>query len=258
VENLLDQLVIKAYECGEILLNANYSELDVESKEGIGNLVTKYDKMIQDKLNKELLELVPDANFVGEESKEFEKIKTDGYTFIVDPIDGTYNFARNLKSSAISIALFKDGEPYMGVCYNPYIDEMYKAEKGKGAYLNNKLIHVSNKKIEDGIMYMGSSPYYPELRGRLVKVLGKVMEKAVDYRRAGSAVLELLAVAAGRVEGYIELKVQPWDCGAASLIVTEAGGTVTTEDGTPIDYNGSTSIVASNGQSDLLQFIVKE
>lgn len=145
----MDKIIYKiekiVRKCRQIILSANEKKMGIESKEGIGNIVTKYDKQIEIILKDKLSEILPESNFIGEEQDLYSEILDNGYTFIVDPIDGTTNFSRGLSLSAISVGLLKNGEPYIGVCYNPYTNEMFMEQKGKGAYLNNKPIKVSNK-----------------------------------------------------------------------------------------------------------------
>ena len=254
MDNLAKEIEKIVRESSNILLNSN-KDKEIEQKEGIGNLVTKYDKQVQKYLKERLLNLIPDALFIGEEEENNNKILEKGYTFIVDPIDGTMNFTRNLNLSAISVALLKDNELYIGVCYNPYSDEMYVAIKNKGAYLDNKRIKVSNRKLDEAIVIVGNAPYYSELREKSLTIGKKLLEKSNDYRRLGSAVIDLCSIACGKAEVYYELRIQPWDCAAGILIVTESGGIVTTIDGKKIDLNKPTSILATNNMEDYLKYL---
>ncbi len=241
-------------ECGKLLLNVDYDNIDIQNKEGINNLVTGYDFLIQNKLKEELLKLIPDAGFIGEEEDCNNNINNK-YVFIVDPIDGTVNFARNIKLSAISIALLKDGFPIFGVCYYPYTNDLYEAIKDNGAFLNGKKISVSNRKLKDGILLCGCAPYFGDLREKSLTIQKKFAMVASDYRRFGSAVIEICSIANGGAELYFELKLMPWDYAAASLILEEAGGKITTMDGKNIQYFEPTSIIASNGVEDYLKYI---
>lgn len=254
MNQLLSQIENIVRECGNIILSVKPDEMAISDKEGIGNIVTQYDGKIQEMLKHELLALIPDAAFVGEEEELHTAVLQNGYTFIVDPIDGTYNFATGWRMSAVSIALLKDGAPYLAVCYNPYADEMFTAEKGCGAYLNGTPIHVSNKRLCEGIFIAGSAPYYLELRERTTKLFGSFFAHAADFRAIGSAVIEICAIACGRVEAYYDLRLQPWDYAAAMLILQEAGGTVTTIDGNEMRFDAPSSILASNGAEDYLVY----
>ncbi len=253
---LLEEIKKIVSECGKIIVEADRSSLDIELKEGNNNIVTRYDKLVQTTLRNKLSNLLPESIFIGEENDENvnDYIK-DKYVFIVDPIDGTTNFSRELKMSAISIALLKNNQPIIGVCYNPYVKEMYTAIKGCGAFLNDKRIQVSDKKLKDGILLSGCAPYYDELRKKSLDIQNKLALIASDYRRFGSAVIELCCIASGKAEVYFELKLMPWDYAAASLIIQEAGGKITTIDGEKIQYSNPTSIIASNMAEDYSKYI---
>ena len=240
--------------CAKQITQIKQETIEIENKEGIGNIVTQYDKKVQTELKTGLLKLLPQASFIGEEN-DYGEIKKSGYTFIVDPIDGTTNFSRNLSLSAISVALLKDSEPYMGICYNPYINEMFIAQRGKGAYLNGKQINVSNKKLEEGIVLTGNAPYYADMREKTLITLKNFVMVASDFRRFGSAVMDLCSIACGRAEVYFELKLQPWDLAAGSLIVEEAGGKVTQMNGEKMIFDKPTSILASNNAEDYFKYI---
>ena len=245
--------------CGKIMLDVQKKYLKVQKKEGNNNIVTFYDKYIQSILKEKLTELIPNSIFFGEENDDYiRNFEKDKYVFIVDPIDGTTNFSRELKMSAISIALLKNEQPILAVCYNPYMQELYTAIKGSGAFLNDERIHVSNKKLQDGILLAGCAPYYNELRKKSFDILNKLSLIASDYRRYGSAVIELCNIASGKAEVYFELKLMPWDYAAASLIIQEAGGKITTISGEKIQYKNPTSIIASNGAEDYIKYLEQD
>lgn len=251
-KDILEGIKKAVKDCGKIMLDANLDDLDIKNKSGVNNIVTKYDLLVQKKLKEELLKLIPDAFFLGEEEdSNFEEKK---YTFIVDPIDGTTNFSRNLSASAISVALLKEDKPIIGVCYNPYTDELFYAKKGGGAYLNDKKISVSDKTLKEGLLLSGSSPYKENLRLKTLEIHKKMVLKAGDFRRFGSAVIELCMIASGRAEAYFELSLMPWDFAAASLILKEAGGNVTTIDGKDLNYFEETTILATNGKENYFKY----
>ena len=243
---LLQKITDIVRECGGIILNADRNKSVVDEKAGHANFVTTYDKLIQEKLKKELLSLLPEAVFVGEEEDVHASVEK-GYAFIADPIDGTTNFIRDYHTSAVSVGLAKDGAPYMGVVYNPYLDEMFTAVKGEGAYLNGRPIRVSARPLKDGIVIFGTATYYEELAERTFALAYDYYKRSLDVRRSGSAALDLCSIAAGRAELFYELRLCPWDYAAASLIVTEAGGRVTTAEGTELPFGESCSVMATNG-----------
>lgn len=231
--------------CAAILLEADRIDAKVMAKEGHANYVTAYDKQVQEVLRERLLAILPEAVFVGEEEDVHRSIEK-GYAFIVDPIDGTSNFIKQYRCSCISVGITKDGERVGGVVYNPYTDELYQAEKGKGAYRNGEPIHVSADALADSLVAFGTAPYYEELCDRSFALARAYCMKAVDVRRSGTAALDLCQVACGRNGMFFELRLQPWDFAAGSLIVEEAGGIVVNEDGGLPVLSGPTSVFAMN------------
>ena len=244
-EQLLKEIVNAVRVCGAIILNADRTKTGIDEKAGHANFVTTYDKKVQSELQTKLLAILPEAVFVGEEEDVHASVK-DGYAFIVDPIDGTTNFIKDYHASAISVGLAKDGERYMGVVYNPYLDEVFTAVKGQGAFLNGEPIHVSDQLLEDGIVIFGTATYYDEFAKATFDMAYEYYCKALDVRRSGSAALDLCNVAAGRAELFFELRLCPWDYAAGSLIVEEAGGVVTKIDGGEITLNEGCGVLATN------------
>lgn len=244
-DQLLKQITDAVRACGEIILHADRSKSCIDEKAGHANFVTTYDKKVQQELREKLLQILPEAVFVGEEEDIHASI-AEGYAFIVDPIDGTTNFIKDYHMSAISVGLARDGERYMGVVYNPYLNEMFTAVKGQGACLNGKPIHVSSQPLHNGIVLFGTAPYYEELSRKSFEMAYDYFKKALDIRRSGSAALDLCSVAAGRAEVFFELRLSPWDFAAGSLIVEEAGGKVTTVEGEPLSLHAPCSLLATN------------
>lgn len=249
-KSLIDQITAVVHSCGQVMLNATCDDSMIDAKEGKGNFVTIYDKKIQSMLQEQLLAILPDAVFIGEEDEGDHASLKNGYAFIVDPIDGTANFAKNCRSSCISVGLVKNSEPYIGVVYNPYLEEMYTAQKDQGAWLNGTPIHVSDKPLSEGLFLFGTSPYYEELHQPAFQIGYHYFKRAMDLRRGGSAAIDICAVAAGRCELFFELRLFPWDFAASALICQEAGGKVTTIDGKPFCLDKPCSIIASNSIAD--------
>lgn len=237
------QLIEIVKKAGEIILNAGNIQSGVEEKTGHANFVTEYDKKVQEFLRKELNRAMPEAAFVGEEEEIHASVEK-GFAFIVDPIDGTTNFMKGYCMSAVSVGFFKDGEPQIGVVYNPYLNEVFSAEKGKGAWCNENPIHVSGRPLNQGVVLVGTAPYYQELNDRTFAMMREYFDRSLDIRRSGSAALDLCAVASGRAELFFELRLSPWDYAAGALIVTEAGGYVTTVEGEPLRYDMPVSVMA--------------
>jgi myo-inositol-1(or 4)-monophosphatase len=255
MDKLLSQIEDLVRETGQILLNAKKEEKGVEEKEGRGNYVTKYDRLVENRLREELKKILPDSHFVGEEEDIHESILNHGYTFVVDPIDGTWNFAHNMDLSSISVGLLKDGEGYIGVCYDPYRNEMFTAQKDQGAYMNGKAIHVSSLHLNNGVFCSGSAPYYQDKREETIRVHAQLFRNANDYRRSGSAVIDICDVACGRLELFFEALLQPWDYCAGSIIVKEAGGVAQTLEGKELLFDRPCSVFIHNGMDDYLKYL---
>ena len=246
LKKLLKDIEEDARVCAMIFRDADRKNLDIDTKEGNANFVTKYDKLVQREIKKRLEKTFPEAVFVGEEEDIHSSIES-GYAFIVDPIDGTNNFIRDYHSSVISVALLKDKEPVLGVVYNPYTDEMFTAIKGQGAFLNGEPIHVSKRKHENGMLIFGSSAYYKELKEKTYEMLVEYSKKVLDFRRSGAAALDLCTIACGRAEVFFELRLCPWDYAAGGLIVKEAGGIARRIEGGDLTYDKPCSVYAENG-----------
>jgi Archaeal fructose-1,6-bisphosphatase and related enzymes of inositol monophosphatase family len=234
-------------EAGKIMLNALNIQDGIESKQGRANFVTKYDVEVQKYLFKELKLQFPEAAFIGEEGDN-EEVKAD-YCFIIDPIDGTTNFIYDYHHSAISVGLQYRGEMILGIVYNPYLNEMFYAEKGKGAYLNGKQIKVLDAGLSDGIVGFGTAPYYRDKADATFELVRKLFDRSLDIRRTGSAALDLCYVAAGRFVLFCEKVVCTWDYAAASLIITEAGGQVSNLEGNKLPFAEPTSILAAGAKA---------
>ena len=244
-------IIAQIYGCGQMMKAADPGDFVVDEKEGKANFVTSYDRKIQAEIQMRFREVFPDAVFVGEEEESHARLRA-GDAFIVDPIDGTTNFMKDYHASCISVGLVRDGQRFAGVVYNPYLEEVFYAQKGLGAYCNGKRIRVSEEPLEHALVIFGTAPYYPEYGRQTFELAWKYFEKALDLRRSGSAALDLCNVAAGRAELYFEYVLSPWDFAAGSLIVEEAGGRVTTLDGGPLPLKEKCSVLASNGRVEIL------
>ncbi len=207
-------------QAGQMILTA--SNAAVHEKEGHFNFVTDTDVAVQDYLESSLKALFPHALFFSEEHEE--QLLTAQPTFVIDPIDGTINFMRSRRQSSISIAYLVDRQPILAAVYNPYADEMFTAEKGKGAFMNGRPIHVSDTAFEKAVTAFGTSPYDAELAKMTMACAADFLLQSGDLRRTGSACIDLCDVACGRADLFFELRLRPWDVAAGSLIVTEAGG----------------------------------
>ena len=243
--NELEAICSLMRECGEVIRGADRENIRVDAKSGPADFVTDYDKKVQDMLQRGLAGIVPDAHFVGEEGST-RPFSSEGKFFIVDPIDGTTNFIKNLHASAVSVALSVDGIVELGVIYNPYLDELFTARRGRGAFCNGRPIHVSSEPLENGIVIFGTSPYNEEVSEKSFRLAYEYHRRALDVRRTGSAAIDLCNIAAGRAELFFELILSPWDYAAGALIVEEAGGIVTDVDGHALSLERKCSVVARN------------
>ena len=214
-----------------------------EAKSSPRDLVTAYDKAVEEYLVGALGHAFPRAKFLGEEGHG--AFSAEGLLFIIDPIDGTANFVRGLGQSAISVALTEDGKVKVGVVYNPYREEYYEAAEGLGAFLNGKPISVSEQGFGGGLCLFGSAPYDEEYHEMTVTGVWRALKAGADVRRLGSAALDLCLVARGAAEAFFEAILRPWDYAAASLIVTEAGGTVTDREGKPLPLDRPSFVMAA-------------
>ena len=197
------------------------------SKKGPADFVSNADKKAEKTLVYELSKARPNFGFLLEEGGEIEGSDTSN-RWIIDPLDGTSNFLHGLPHFSISIALERDGEPFAGVIYEPVTDQMFAAENGIGAYLNNRRLRVSARtKLEESLFATGIPFAGKDDHDRFLTQLKEVMAVSAGVRRFGSAALDLAYVAAGRFEGFWEIGLQPWGIAAGIVLVREAGGFVT-------------------------------
>lgn len=242
---MLEQIISIVRQAGELVLSARGISGRTHEKTSAADLVTDYDVAVENLLREKLLALLPEAAFFGEEESRPAHPER-GWVFIVDPIDGTANFVRGLGQSAISVALAKDGRVEYGVICDPYRDEMFSARRGGGAFCNGAPIHVSEKPLDQGIFAMGTALYRREYAAPTLRLTEQLFARSCDFRRMGAAALDLCAVACGRVELFFEYSLCPWDYAAGSLLVTEAGGVMSTLEGGPLPIVERCSVWACN------------
>ena len=242
---MLEQIIEVVRRAGEMVLSAHDIAAGTHEKTSAADLVTEYDLAVEAFLKEQLPPLCPGSIFYGEEEAE-NADPSRGWAFIVDPIDGTTNFVRGLRQSAISVALARDGQVEYAVVFDPYKNEMFSARRGGGAFLNGAHIHVSGKPLAEGIFGMGTAIYRREYLEPTMRVTEQLFRRACDFRRLGAAALDLCDVACGRVELFFEYSLCPWDFAAGSLIITEAGGHISTLQGGPLVLTERCSVWASN------------
>lgn len=262
---ILDFAIKTAKKAGKLALKLQRKSLNISEK-AKNDLVTNADIACEKLITEEIRKNFPDHAIMGEESS-FAKKSSSGlhqikkyikseFIWLVDPIDGTTNYAHGLKEYAISIGLFQltsikssknfqylSGELILGVVYAPALNELFYATKGHGAYLNGKKIHTSRQtKIDNSLLATGF-PY--QNRKMNLPYFSTMLNKCQAIRRLGAASLDLCYVAAGRFDGYWEFDMKPWDIAAGALIAEEAGGKVTDTNGNQIDLFGKDILVSN-------------
>ena len=235
-----DRLKLIAQKAGRNFLRRELTT--ISAKEGHANYVTNIDCMVQAFLEKALLQLLPGSLFIGEEKEN--AALTDAPTWIVDPLDGTTNLIHDYRMSAVSIALCENRQPVLGLIWQPYTREMFFAEKGRGAFLNDRPIRVASTPFSEALVSFGTAPYNEELEETGIAMAAEFLHLCADIRRTGSAAMDLANLAAGRTDAYFEMRLKPWDYAAGSLIVQEAGGRIQMPLVSSLDYSRSTAIVA--------------
>jgi myo-inositol-1(or 4)-monophosphatase len=240
----LEAAITAARAAGQLLLERLGTTYQVSHK-GPADLVTEIDHQAQDLIASKLQEAFPTYGLIGEEGNE--PVLSDGPRWIVDPLDGTVNYVRGYPFFAVSIALERDGELAVGVVYNPILDELFVAEKGKGASLNGSPIQVSSTtRLEESVLASGF-PYEVWINDDdNSREWRRFLKRALSMRCDGCAALDLCHVAMGRLDGHWELELGPWDMAAGALVVQEAGGSVTQVTGEPFSPYGR-GVLASNG-----------
>lgn len=217
------------------------------SEKGVADFVTLVDINVQNYLKSKLSKAYPSVQFMSEE-KDNSDIDFSGLVWILDPVDGTTNLIHDFQGSSISLALAENGEVIMGVVYVPTSDELFYAEKNKGAFLNGRKIHVSEEKdFARALISTGSSPYHKEWADLNFEVFKKIFLDCADIRRIGSAAIELCYVACGRLDAYVEANLKQWDYAAGKIIVEEAGGKIIDYEGNAVNITYTSSLCSSNG-----------
>lgn len=213
---------------------------------GLNDMVSYVDKTAEQKLVQNLEKLIPDAGFITEEKTISRVGKT--YTWIIDPLDGTTNFIHGIPAYGISVALYEDGQPVVGVVYELNRAEMFYSFKGGKAYLNKKEISVSvNPDLKSSLLATGFPYYQFDKQDKYLKLLAEMMQKSHGVRRIGAAAIDLVYTACGRFDAFFEYNLQQWDFAAGCFIVQQAGGEV-------FDFAGGNNyfekreILATNGK----------
>jgi len=241
LQNWLDVATEAVLAAGVVLEDLWGNLTDIQEKGQSGNLVTEADQTAEALILDILTRHCPDHAILAEESGTHGQ---SDYLWAIDPLDGTTNFIHGFPQYAVSIALMQKGVVTQAVVYDPSRDELFTASRGRGAYLNGRRIRVSKRiRIEESLIGTGFPFRKLDMLDGYLAMMRVVMERAAGLRRPGAAALDLAYVAAGRLDGFFELGLAPWDAAAGSLLITEAGGMVGNF-GAEGDYLFSEQIVA--------------
>ena len=245
--NILEKVCIKA---SKIIIR-DFGEIEKlqVSKKGPGDFVTKTDQKVEEIIIEELGRARPGYNFIAEEGGTTKEKKSE-FTWIIDPIDGTNNFLHGIPHFAISIGLEKNNEIIAGMIFDPIKNEMFFAEKGRGAYLNNSRIRVSSRNIVADSIALTGGPAYAEPNKKIFyEEYIAISNNFNQVRKLGSAALDLAYIAAGRAEIFWHKNLKYWDIAAGLIIVREAGGTITDFRGKTFDLTNN-QLLATNSRLD--------
>jgi len=244
---MLKTVLLEALQAGGAEITRFFNkEFKITNKEGVNNPVTEADHASEQAIFAVIRKSFPDHFLLSEETGEVKQ--ESDYKWIIDPIDGTINFAHGIPLNCVSIGLEYKGTVIMGGVYNPHMDELFFAEKGQGASLNGRAIRVSDQHETLHSCLVTGFPYtYINMPNGPLEVFERLVRKGIPVRRLGAAAIDLCWVACGRFDGFYEHKLQAWDSAAGFLIVEEAGGRVTDFEGN--DYSPyQHRILATNGK----------
>ncbi len=259
---------------GEILRSGFGTHFQIKSKEGHHNLVTEYDHKAEKAIIEFVSKRVPGSQFLAEESGESgRKDRSDSLLWVIDPLDGTVNFAHNIPFFSVSIGIEKNQQIIAGVIYVPMTNELFVTEKGGGSFLNGFPLRVSSAAtlsqsilatgfpynladirlavssaatLSQSILATGFPYNLAENPSHCIDHFMDILRAGIPIRRLGSAAIDFAYTAAGRFEGFFEVSLSPWDCAAGTLLVEEAGGRVTQWNGSPFIIHSRAPVLATN------------
>lgn len=245
-QDILELAIKIAKEAGAILASGFGTNFKIESKQTINDLVTEYDKKSEEFIIQSLLDHNSYFSFLAEEGGNKGNYSPDNIRWIIDPLDGTVNYAHSIPIFSVSIAAELNNEIIAGVVFNPVTNELFYAAKGSGAFFNDNKIEVSeNIDLKKALLVTGF-PYNVETNPcQTIDLFVKIVQKGIPIRRLGSAALDLAYVAAGRFDGFWEIGLNPWDVAAGQLIVKEANGRISQFDNNEYSIFDNT-ILATN------------
>ncbi len=260
LDRFLQTAILAAHEAARIQLAERGGDMEIRTKSTDVDLVTRVDHLCEERIREVITAAHPTHQVLGEEAGEVVVKGGDArFRWIVDPIDGTVNYAHGYPFFCVSIALEVDGSVALGVVYDGVRDELFTAVAGRGAHLNGRSIAVSAESDLKRALCCTGFSYDLEERLRNLELFGRVLPVVQGVRRAGSAALDVCYVACGRLDAFWELTLQPWDTAAATLVLREAGGSTSGPDGAPHRLEQPV-LVATNGHLhgkllDLLGFV---
>lgn len=254
---MLNSLVNIVLEASRLMLTEDFS---ISQKGSVSNIVTSSDIAVQEFLRGRLKELLPDCGFLCEE-EDIHDLAHD-YLWIIDPIDGTANYSRGIRECAICVGLLHRQKMQMAAVYMPRTDELFTAERGRGAYLRHlrsgqpsQQIRVSSRPFSDAVMCTALALYHKEYARICSDIILETFLQCNDIRRFGSAASELCYLALGRCELFFEYLLSPWDFAPASLILEEADGVLCNLEGQPLDFTAPSGILAANSEESLQRLV---
>lgn len=242
-------LVKIAYEMEKIAKGAgelitHHGDLQIDEKSDAANIVTNMDVASQNYIIEKCQQLIPNSSFYAEEEGRQEL--GEKYTWVIDPIDGTTNFAYDFQHSCISIALLYQQKGIVGVIYDPYLDECFVGIEGKQSTLNGKAIHCTSNIASHALVMIGTSPYNKALADETFDIAKRLFINCRDLRRSGSAALDICYVACGRVDAFYESQLSPWDYAAGKVILENAQGKSHALHGESFDYSKPIGVLFTN------------
>jgi myo-inositol-1(or 4)-monophosphatase len=234
--------------------NLHFDRSKIEQKGSFSNLVSYVDKEAENRLVKKLSEIIPGAGFIAEEGTEREG--TNEYKWIIDPLDGTTNFLHGLPIFAISIGLTRKDKTVLGIVYEVSHKECFHAIEGGKAYCNDKVISISPiKTLQESLLATGFPYYHTEKKENYLEIIKIFLEQTHGIRRLGSAAIDLAYVACGRMEGFFEYNLKPWDVAGGAFILQQAGGKVTDFSGGDNFLFGGELCAAGHVHEEMLKVI---
>jgi len=243
-----DVMIAAAQAGGEVILRAHKKRkpgtVAASTAKGANDFVTEADREAESRIISVIKEVYPEHDIQAEESAP-QPFRSD-YRWIIDPLDGTTNFIHGYPMFAVSIGLSYKGVMRMGVVFDPLRSELFRAESGRGAFLNDKPIHLSEvRQLTDALLLTGFPFKAQQHLHKYLGIFEELFKASSGIRRAGSAALDMAYVACGRADGFFEMVLSPWDMAAGAVLIVEAGGAVTDFTGAP-DFMDSGHVVAGH------------